>query len=1011
MSARHSSAEVQLAIGGLRPTEEQALAIEGAPTNGHSLVIAGAGSGKTQLMSARASYLVANGFATPSQILGLTFTRRAAAELNQRILSSLHRLRETEFWPDGLDYDFAPPNITTYNSFADQLFRQSALSIGYDPDASLLNDASAFQLALDVVNSPSEAIAQALVSVDQKPATIAGQLLRLSQELVDNGVSLHSAEKHLETLLNQIRSLPQKPSGGSGVFAYTQDFIDSLSHNALLLRLVSEFQQLKRVSNQIDFADQVALAAQIRPERFEVSYRFVLLDEYQDTSAMQAKLLSALFRDSSVMAVGDANQAIYGWRGAGSDSLAKFFEFFGGEQKMFTLSTSWRCSTSVLQLANSMANELASASLPSLELKPSDSAHAGSVSVKMFESVSDEASAIAEWLAERVTDNSTQAVLLRGRALMPHYASALEARGLKVEVSGLGGLTTTPEVLDLVSTLRVVEQPESGAALMRLLAGARWRISPRDLAALARFAQLLTRIRPEANSTNPVTIIEALDELPRTKTETDISAEGLERMKDAAGFFSRLRKQLGLKLIEFVRLTSQDLNLDIELLAKNRSLDNLEAFFDLVSDYEATNLRPTLANFLHWLDYAEDRERLEPPRSNQKAGVVQLLTAHSAKGLEWQFIAVPNLVSNEFPMRSKEPRGWLTAGRLPGPLRADAAEMPQWNTDVSDQQQLNREFDDYKQRLADYRELEERRLAYVAATRAEVDLWLSGAFWKPGATKPRQPSKFLVEAAGLLGSELDYTSESEQNPFELSKVTAIWPGPNQNQSLQEAALAVLESEPTQLAELNLLLLERELRLARPVPSLPTRLSASAVTQLIADPIAFAENLLRPLPGAFSESAALGTDFHAAVELGLQEGQDLALALEKFTSKRPESELADRFLASEFAGRVPVYQEQAIEFTIAGFVVSCKLDAVYLDGDYQIIDWKTGSQASDQHLTQLALYRVALAEWLGIGLERITASLFYVGQSKLVTPERLASRAELEQHLAVAKTTLRNHFGA
>jgi DNA helicase II / ATP-dependent DNA helicase PcrA len=1009
VSGRFSSAELAQALGALSPTREQAEAIEGASLNSHSLVIAGAGSGKTQLMSARAVYLVANGFTEPSQILGLTFTRRAAAELNQRILASLHRLRETEFWPESLDYDFAPPTITTYNSFADQLFRQAALSIGYDPEAALLNEASAFQLALSVVNAPSPELAQALVAIDQKPTTVAGQLLQISQELVDNAVSAQEAMAYLDSVRAKFSALPQKASGGSGRFAYTQGFIDSISHNLLLIRLAIEFQSAKRDSNQIDFADQVALASQIDGQRFDVGYRFILLDEYQDTSAMQAQLLSRVFGERSVMAVGDANQAIYGWRGAGSDSLARFFDYFGGAAQVFTLSTSWRCSESILELANGFAAGLSTASLPSLELTPAESAPRGAVFARVFESVAEEAEAIAQWLSQRVTPKSTQALLLRGRALMPHYVEALEACGLQVEVSGLGGLTKTPEVLDLVSCLKVIDQPEAGAALMRLLAGSRWRISPRDLAALARFAQLLTRIRPEANSSNPVTIIEALDELPKTKTETQFSAAGLERLIEAAEFFNQLRRQSGLRLIELVRLVAQDLNLDIELIARNRRLDNLEAFYDLVNDYEATSLRPTLSSFLQWLEYAEDRERLEPARADRKAGVVQVLTAHSAKGLEWQFVAVPNLVANEFPMRSKEPKGWLTLGRIPSPLRADADQLPQWSLDATDQQQLNRDFEDYKDRLASYRELEERRLAYVATTRAETELWLSGAFWKPVITKPREISKFLAEAAQLLGVELIQNSAHETNPFEQRKTTAAWPAAVENAKMQADAKAVLEARPAAFAELNLLLRERELRLQKSRPTLPTRLSASALTELIVNPISFAESLLRPVPSAFTSSAAVGTEFHTALEFGLQPDSDLSVALDHFAEARPESDLASRFLESEFATKTPLYQEQAIEFTLGGFVVSCKLDAVYREGDYQIIDWKTGSNSSEQHVLQLALYRVALGEWLGLGPEQITASLFYVSDSKLVTPERLDSRAELEQKLVLAKTALQSHY--
>jgi DNA helicase-2/ATP-dependent DNA helicase PcrA len=135
VSPKFTANQVYAVIKPFRLTPEQEAAVQSAPIDSPSLVVAGAGSGKTELMSVRVLWLVSNGFARPEQILGLTFTRKAAAELSKRIFESLLKLRDSELWPEDLEYDFAPPTISTYNAYANGLFRDFALAIGYEPEA------------------------------------------------------------------------------------------------------------------------------------------------------------------------------------------------------------------------------------------------------------------------------------------------------------------------------------------------------------------------------------------------------------------------------------------------------------------------------------------------------------------------------------------------------------------------------------------------------------------------------------------------------------------------------------------------------------------------------------------------------------------------------------------------------------------------------------------------------------------------------------------------------------
>ncbi len=999
--SRVSAEAVFELISGNKPTGEQQQAIEQASVSSHSLVVAGAGSGKTQLMAARALWLVANGLATPGQLLGLTFTRKAASELNQRVLAALYQLRESAFWPAELEFDFEAPKITTYNGFANELFRQAALAAGREPDSLLLGEAASFQLAEQITLGADSDLAERLAKSDQRPQTIAGHVIRMAQELTDNGVKPALAAEYLRGASSQIAGLPQTFGGKTEVRAYTQQYLDAISLNQLILELAQEFSTEKQRRNLIDFADQVAVAAQIPAERFDLPYRFVLLDEYQDTSPMQADLLAKIFRQRSVMAVGDANQAIYGWRGAGADSLQQFFQRFGGSPQIFKLSTSWRSSTEVLRAVNLVAERMPPAGdLPSLELAAATGAKTGTAELFFAETVSSEAEQIADWFAKRLDRTKSFAVLLRSRALMLEYAQTLGDRGLPVEISGVGGLTLTPEVLDVVAGLKVIAEPEAGTHLMRLLAGARWRVSPRDLAGLAKHARVLTRIRPEASSIDPVTIIEALDDLLRNSTNLDISTVGLERMRAAAELFAQLRVRSGQRLSEFVRLVATELMVDIELIASGQSLRNLEAFYQVVEDYEANSLRPSLGGFLSWLEYAEARERLEPPKKPAAAGVIQIVTAHSAKGLEWDYVAVPNLVADEFPARSREARGWLNAGNIPGELRADAAVLPQFNwQSAQDQRELKANFEAYQGELRVHRLAEERRLMYVAASRARSEVLFSGAFWKPSVKSARKPSEFLLEIAEAFALELPGQSEFDENPYQLQPVVAHWP--NRFESpYKTVAEQVLAANPSELGELRLLLIERELRRQPTLVQLPRRLSASALTRLLTEGEALLASLKRPMPGLAGEQAALGSEFHAALEHGYTE--DLDAAFQELADRRPELEpLIANFNQSAYANQSPRFVEQSVELVIADLVVVCKLDAVFEnEGDFHVIDWKTGSDASvsEGYRLQLSLYRAALANWLGVGLEKISASLYFVATDQLLTPENLLGPEQLKNRV-------------
>ena len=1002
---RFSAQQVYSVISKHQLTHEQLAAVEGASVTSPTLVIAGAGSGKTELMTVRIMYLVANGFALPEQILGLTFTKKAASELSARVLRSLYLMRETELWPQGLEQDFSPPTITTYNSFGNEVFRQNALAVGYEPDAQVLTESGAVGLAKELVRSLNLSDLPELENWEKTADYLVERLLSISGELTDNQAHPNQAERVLEGFLEHVGSLPKTEGGSAERFAYTEGFLSDARQNLLFVALARKYQELKQSRNLVDFSDQVSLALQAIEDGSSLPFRFVMLDEYQDTSSIQTKLLSKLFAGLPVMAVGDPNQAIYGWRGASDANLSGFATDFGSAETV-TLSTCWRSGDSIVQAANQIAAPLAGMStlepITLQSIKPAEP-----ITAEVFQTLEQEANAAAEFFASATDAETTAALLMRTKSAMPSFVRALQARGLEVEVTGLSSLTELPEVVDLISALKVINSPQAATELMRLLSGPRWAIAPRDIAQLAGYAKKLSRIRAEVDSSKPITLVEALDECRRPGAEDfiNVSQASFSRLKNAAELFYRMRTQLSLSITELAWSIVRELNIDIELFAHAKSknpMSHLEQFISKLTEYESTTLRPSLSGLLQWLDYALEHESFELPKSGSKKGVVQVMSVHASKGLEWDVVLVAQLNQGSFPIDSKDSKGWLAAGKLPFELRGDRAQLPTFDySSAVSQKDLKQRFDQFQDQMRQRQLREERRLAYVAITRAAKTLRLTASYFKPGAKKAKALSPFMLELleSGLISATVPEPLES--NPTLEQTLRGSWPSLENTagERLERAAAAVAGHQgaiPIPSQELALLLEERERSHTRFIPQIPNRLSASALMQMLTSPDAFFESLRRPTPSLFSESAAEGTAFHSSIEDFFAQSDDVGVTL-------LGSSIGANFLGSRFAGLTPVAVEQQIEFVLAGVVVVCKLDAVFeSDGLFEVVDWKSGATPDAEDLEkraiQLALYRIALSKWHGIGVEKVRASFFFASDGQEISPERLYSEAELVERI-------------
>ncbi|WP_347057824.1 ATP-dependent DNA helicase [Blastococcus sp. HT6-30] len=1061
------------------PSSEQAGVVR-APTDRPLVVVAGAGSGKTETMAARVSYLVANRIVEPEAILGLTFTRKAASELNERIrlrLGALARHPETE---DDLRerLAIAQPTVSTYHGYAASLVAEHGLRIGVEPGAGVLGPAMCWGQAATVVAAWTGDMSDVPLTL----LTTVEDVLALAGEMGEHDVTPAALRTWTARLEAQIAGYPDAPKK-KGPYAAVTEMLARQRARVALLPLVEAFEARKRAMGSIDYADQVSYAARIAvasPEvgrRERARWQVVLLDEYQDTSVGQLRMLEALFgRDTghSVLAVGDPRQSIYGWRGASAGTIERFARTFPGRPghgaERLTLATSWRNDEAVLAVANAVSAMLPEPAQPLPDLTPAPTAGRGAVTVGLYDTVADETTALADRLAACWNGSDaavparpdgrppSMAVLVRTRKQLPGIAAALRERGLPVEVVGLGGLLEVPEVSDVVATLTVLVDPTAGDAMGRLLTGARWRIGPRDLAALEARARALVHSRRPArpdDSQQPAegpgaveppqergSIVEALDDLGDA---AQYSPTGYRRLRRLGGELAHLRTRIGDSLPDLVDEVARTLGLETELasapgVSPAGARAHLDALHGVAAEFTELAELPSLPAFLGYLRDAEERERgLEPGEVAVNPEAVQLLTGHSAKGLEWDVVAVPGMTVDQFPARSNASDSWIKdPGAVPVDLRlTDRAELPRLELPVpgsGDQAVVRDALEEYVQDWKDFGRDEEIRLGYVAVTRAKRLLLCSGSWWRDGI-RPCGPSSLLHTAreaceagAGTVLYWAPAPEDGATNPALEEWPVGVWPADPLSEPRRRALTAAAQlvegaaphpldpdrslGEADELVEqwvrdADLLLRERAAAASPTVEvPLPSHLSVSALVTLRRDPAELARRLRRPMPAAPAPQARRGTAFHAWLEerfgaarlVDLDElpgsGDELAVPDDQL------EELREAFLASEWADRQPVEVEVPFETPLGPLTLRGRIDAVFQreDGGYEVIDWKTGPPPSGAELAavgvQLAAYRLGWSRLTGVPVQRVSAGFHHVAAKETIRPVDLLDEAGL-----------------
>ena len=838
------------------PSGQQADVIGAAP--GPMLVVAGAGAGKTKTMADRVVWLVANGYVRPEEVLGLTFTRKAARELGQRIRHRLqalarHRALVRELDPSGAlkeSLEVIAPTVATYDSYAGQLVRDYGLLVPVEPDARLITQAELHSIAVEVVRSYNKPLV-----ADGAPApamrTVVDDLLGLTTAIGNALAKPEDIAEAAEIFLKETESLPKAPRAKVEFNDEMTRWRNKQRQRQMMLPLVEQLNATLRERGVVTFNEQMNIAALLAEQHASVGaaqrqkYRVVMLDEYQDTSHSQRVLLRSLFGQGqdptlTVTAVGDPMQAIYGWRGATSENLAAFVVDFPGAhgapapKKQLTIS--WRNPSKVLE----MANQVSTAILDTGEkravapLEPRSDAAQGEVVMKFFEREEEEIEFVADSLQQQFEQGGrlSAAVLTRKNRQAQPIAQALEARGVPYEIVGLGGLLDTPEVQDTLAVATMLVRPEDSAAALRVLGSPSVGLGLADMEALAaraknlqaradgvsarddvvlpkpadpeeRLIEDLTQLALEAEalkmqSAKPAGLADAVADLGEPER---FSEEGYKRLRLLASRLRQLRRNsLGKRLSDLFADIIEVFGIRVEVLARQSSAGtvHLDQLLHYVEQYPGTSVEALLDYF----ELAKQQEDgLTPGSVTVRGDRVQILTVHKAKGLEWDTVAVLHADQDTYSSRVES-----FLGQIPylQPETFGDPDIYEEFADVEHRAEFQNAVKAWRKHIGEDLAEEQARLFYVAITRTEGRLLITGSKTSLTGKNTKGPYEHFAAFEGFEMPEEPEDEAAATTAQQPEVAVGTWPTPS-----YEAAHAA-NSQTTRPSELVMDALETEI---------------------------------------------------------------------------------------------------------------------------------------------------------------------------------------------------------
>jgi DNA helicase II / ATP-dependent DNA helicase PcrA len=916
--------------------EEQAQAVFHG--EGPLLVIAGAGTGKTRVITERIKHLLTDRQVKPEEILALTFTEKAAREMEERVDRVL---------PTGMSTAW----IMTFHSFCERILRDEAIHIGLDPGYKIITQAESFMFIKE--NLPRfELTYYAPLS---NPTKFISSLVTHFNRLRDEDIS----PQEYEDYINKMKK---------------EDFSsEELKRMEEVARAYKLYQDLKIERSLMDYADLIYYTLrlfQARPnvlEQFRLRFRYILVDEFQDTNYAQNQLLLHLTNDQkNILVVGDDDQSIFRWRGAAVHNVLGFDDHFPEAVKV-TLKKNYRTGQEILDRSYELIRynnpdrleEKIGVDKKLVSAIDSDS----SIHFIFEERVEDEAEAVAEEVAQLVESGKYGykdfAILIRANNHNEPFLRSLGRRGIPFQFMGPGKLYHQKEIKDLLAYLKILDDFRDNTSLYRILTN-NLRIYSRDMASLVSFS------RRENES-----LWEILEDEGNYK---GLSKETVSSLKNFVRLFHEHLRLLPSRSVgEIVYLYLQDTGRLKELADKEGSaeFENLTKFFDKLKSFEVIQEDSSVASFLEYLELVLETgdSPLASDTGSMEANAVNILTIHSSKGLEFPVVFMVNLVNLRFPSVNRKEQIPLPEGLIKEPLPS-----------------------------VDLHTAEERRLFYVGMTRAKERLYLTAAkYYSDNYSRPKKLSQFVEEA---LQNTERYLHRRVRTPSLFDYVLSM-DKPTDTKVIQPKLGEYVSYSALNTFEICPLQYKYSYILRIPTPTAAPSAYGNSIHNIMRD---FYQLIMK------GKEVSEETMIQLLQKNWISEGYE-SKDIENKRKTEATRQLGEYYQRHFVRLKIPIHIEKSFNIKVGEVFLKGKVDRIdpLPGGGVEIIDYKTSKIPTDKEVAkdlQLSLYALAVnsPDFLNIPLEKIKLSFYHFEDGQFRSTTRTEEDLETAREYIAGKVT-------